>query len=79
MKLVRAVIKLEVPEYQIGQPATIYFKDTMQKFGICDKEQEFVLCKDCYKQKICYPEIESLRPEFYCADGKQAFKNSQRY
>lgn len=40
MDLVRAVIKLEVPEYQIGQPVTIYFKDTMQKFGICDKEQE---------------------------------------
>ena len=39
MDLVRAVIKLEVPEYQIGQPVTIYFKDTMQKFGICDKEQ----------------------------------------
>lgn len=42
MDLVRAVIKLEVPEYQIGQPVTIYFKDTMQKFGICDKEQEAV-------------------------------------
>lgn len=45
MDLVRAVIKLEVPEYQIGQPVTIYFKDTMQKFGICDKEQEKKLIK----------------------------------
>jgi uncharacterized CHY-type Zn-finger protein len=39
MNLINAVIKLEVPDYQIGQPVTIYFKDTMRKFAICDREQ----------------------------------------
>lgn len=37
---VKAVIKLDVPEWQIGQPVTVYFKDTMCKIGICEAEQE---------------------------------------
>ena len=37
-----AVIRLDVPDWQIGQPVTVYFKDTMQKHGVCEllKEQE---------------------------------------
>jgi len=37
-----AVIKLDVPEWQIGQTVMVYFPDTMQKTGICEllKEQE---------------------------------------
>ena len=31
-----SVIKLDVPEWQIGQPVTVYFKDTMQKRGVCE-------------------------------------------
>jgi rubrerythrin len=37
---VKAVIKLDVPEWQIGQQVTVYFKDTMCKIGICEAEQE---------------------------------------
>lgn len=38
----QAVIKLDVPEWQIGQEVTVYFPDTMQKQGVCElpKEQE---------------------------------------
>ena len=69
MDLVRAVIKLEVPEYQIGQPVTIYFKDTMQKFGICDKEQESVepikpLDKDDDYTFMC----SNCKGELFCGD-----------
>ena len=35
-----AVIRLDVPDWQIGQPVTVYFKDTMQKTGICEPEPE---------------------------------------
>ena len=45
----KAIIELyDVPEYQIGQEVTIYFRDTMQMRGICDEMQpKVVLCKDC--------------------------------
>ena len=36
----KAVIRLDVPDWQIGQPVTVFFKDTMQKNGFCEKEQE---------------------------------------
>ena len=36
----KAVINLDVPDYQIGQPVTIYYKDTMCKKGICETGQE---------------------------------------
>ena len=34
----KAVIKLDVPDFQIGQPVVVYFKDTMRKEGICELE-----------------------------------------
>lgn len=33
----KAVIKLDVPDWQIGQEVSVYFKDTMMKKGICEK------------------------------------------
>ncbi|MBO7662411.1 MAG: hypothetical protein J6U01_03485 [Clostridia bacterium] len=38
----KAVIHLDVPEWQIGQEVTVYFPDTMQKNGTCEQE-----CKGC--------------------------------
>ena len=32
----KAVIELDVPDYQIGQLVTVYFKDTMCKTGVCE-------------------------------------------
>ena len=45
----KAVIELDVPDWQIGQDVTVYFPDTMLKHGKCElpKEQEIVRCKDC--------------------------------
>ena len=34
----KAIIKLDVPEWQVGQEVTVYFKDTMMKRGICELE-----------------------------------------
>ena len=38
----KAVIQLDVPEWQIGREVTVYFPDTMMKHGKCEllKEQE---------------------------------------
>lgn len=38
----KAVIELDVPEWQIGQEVTVYFPDSMLKKGKCEllKEQE---------------------------------------
>jgi len=40
----KAVIELDVPEWQIGQDVSVYFPDTMLKHGKCEllKEQEAV-------------------------------------
>lgn len=44
----KAVIKLDVPEWQIGQDVSVYFPDTMLKHGKCEllKEQEAVKPKE---------------------------------
>ena len=36
----KAVIRIDVPEYQKGEPVNIIFKDTMLKRGICESEKE---------------------------------------
>ena len=35
-----AVIRLDVPDWQIGQPVTVFFRDTMEKHGVCEQGQE---------------------------------------
>lgn len=35
----KAIIKIDVPGYQIGQEVSIYFKDTMNVKGICEAER----------------------------------------
>lgn len=42
----RAIIEVEVPDYQIGQEVSIYFKDTMMIKGIV-QEPKTGRCKDC--------------------------------
>ena len=36
----KAVIKLDVPEWQIGTEVSVYFKDTMMQKGICEAIEE---------------------------------------
>ena len=33
----KAIIKLDVPDWQIGQEVSVFFRDTMMKKGICEK------------------------------------------
>ena len=42
----KAVIRLNVPDYQIGQPVTVYFKDTMQQKGYCEPDMEIPIKPD---------------------------------
>ena len=57
----KAIIKLDVPKFQIGESVTVYFRDSMQQRGICEidtnaienKEVSVIHCRDCiYKEKI---------------------------
>lgn len=36
----KAIIKLDVPEWQIGKMVQIYFPDSMQKIGKCEAVKE---------------------------------------
>ena len=36
----KAVIELDVPKWQIGQDVSVYFPDTMLKYGKCELLQE---------------------------------------
>lgn len=36
----KAIIKLDVPEWQIGKEVSIYFPDTMMKHAICEATKE---------------------------------------
>lgn len=45
----KAVIEVDVPEYQIGQEVSVYFKDTMCIKGVCQKDdtiEEFKKIKE---------------------------------
>lgn len=57
--MVKAVIRLDVPDWQIGQEVSVYFKDTMMKKGICEKESvdyaKEILCQNGW-EKIRYPD-----------------------
>lgn len=80
----KAIIKLDVPEWQIGQDVTVYFPDTMVKHEKCEpmKEQEAIVrCKDCkfHKKNIkgkgyccgTCDDLGSVDDDWYCADGER--------
>lgn len=35
----KAIIRIDVPEHQIGQEVSCYFKDTMNVYGVCEAER----------------------------------------
>lgn len=43
----KAVIKLDVPDWQIGEDVSVYFPDTMCKRGVCEKD-ELIRCGECH-------------------------------
>lgn len=50
----KAIITLDVPEWQIGQDVAVYFPDTMIKHGKCEllKEQEKLVDVDALREKL---------------------------
>ena len=41
-----AIIRVDVPEWQIGQVVSVYFPDSMVKYGLCLKEDEDIQFND---------------------------------
>lgn len=48
-KYVKAIIQVEVPEWQIGEKVSLYFPDTMQKSAICERadNRSYAKCIRC--------------------------------
>jgi len=75
----KAVIELDVPNWQIGQDVAVYFPDTMMKHGKCEllKEQtEIVRCKDCkyydhFNGCMSWHDVNSNNDNWFCADGER--------
>ena len=62
----KAIIKLDIPEYQIGQEVSIYFKDTMMIKGVVQKPKTDILNK-------IKNEIEQM-PSELTADGRRMIR-----
>lgn len=63
----KAVIRLDVPEWQIGTEVSVYFKDTMMQRGICEKETKNIKLKQPEKCKDCISCLELPAKTFYCS------------
>lgn len=44
---VKAIVKLEVPEWQIGEEVSVHFPDSMVSHGVCEKDAAPRDCKRC--------------------------------
>lgn len=71
----KAVIRLDVPEWQIGQEVMMIFKDTMEKHGKCEAD-DIVRCKDCkhyHKGFNCDLLQKPILKDdnWFCADGER--------
>lgn len=65
----KAVIYIDVPEYQIGQPVSVHFKDTMCVKGVCEEQKfSFNLDPECSKCAGFEPEARQTR--FYADMNK---------
>ena len=72
----KALIRVDVPEWQIGQEAHIIFRDTMEKHGVCEADT-VVLCRDCKYFDVYYPEGLSARifgdePHYFCNNPRSS-------
>ena len=60
-----AVIRVNVPDWQIGEEVTLYFKDTMTIKAKCEEDCSTIYCKDCK-----YSEREEILSGIYCTKNK---------
>ena len=49
---VDAIIRIKVPEWQIGEEVKIYFKDTMYISGICEKVDKEKINENIHSNRI---------------------------
>ena len=76
--MMNASIKMNVPEWQIGQEVTVYFRDTMMQKGICEAEEPPIIhCKECKYYNARFVEcnrgnVAHVTPDWYCADGERS-------
>ena len=52
----KAIIWLDVPEWQIGSEVTVYFKDTMVTKGVCEKAPEQTIPWEV----MIHPDMEAI-------------------
>lgn len=71
----KAVIELDVPDWQIGQEVSVYFPDTMCKKGKCEPSK-IIRCKDCKHWDSDDHDCNiktgwfACGADWYCADGE---------
>ena len=72
----KAVIELDVPEWQIGQEVTVYFPDTMQKRAVCEKKPEAIQPEIDKLLRNKQRHIDKLQAE--CSELKHKFLEKTR-
>lgn len=60
---VKAMIKIEVPDWQIGSPVSLHFKDTMSIHGVCEKDSSFT-----WIPTTCHTETDETKGEISVMD-----------
>ena len=74
----KAVIKLDVPEWQIGQEVSVYFKDTMVKKGICEKDNMMPAPKCCAECRLL--RASERKDYFQCLpDGRYMYDEDKTW
>ena len=86
----KVIIKLDVPDWQIGQEVSVYFPDTMWKKGICEAEHKGmwivldncanagIYCSECNNKIFDYTTKPKKKMSNFCSNcGSQndAFYN----
>lgn len=66
----KAVIRVDVPKFQIGQGVSVYFKDTMHTNGVCERDN--IRCGECAKYNSFLGKCGRIPhpADWYCADWK---------
>lgn len=57
----KAVIYLDVPEWQIGQEVSVYFPDSMVEHGKCEEVKEKKPCDNCQEFNCDWCEFKESR------------------
>lgn len=53
----KAVVKLDVPDWQIGQEVSVFFPDSMVAHGVAEKDEESACIGRCINCKHCKQDV----------------------